>query len=719
MGYWSTLTGKVIGADADPLCTGINYEVVTMLFNKKMLRINLALLLVLLARPAVAGATISEYLSKAEGDPTFEMLGKLFGPVPGILTGSPSPLSEMFIIFNMAVFSVAVFMVLYGVVSGIMKTATEGEFLGKRCSSIWYPIRVIYGIFGLVPLFGGWSFPQALMILGMVIGIGIGNITWETGWKFMLSHVENLVLVNPEAAGKDDALNALIAAQVCSISNNYQQKEDEKQTGKKPILFPEEGTLVKLGNVSKLVFGSVEGGYFQDSCGGVQVYPISQAPGGIFDGPKGLAALPPFDHQAIAKAQADALVAMSASLHSLSKALALEGLTPDPAALADIKNQYTQQVSAALAKASIESRHGFSDFMKKEGSSWLYAGAIFLKIISVNREIMDAASAEILPLSPSEGSVVEQGIVQAGGIVKGWLESVKNLVTFDFSKVFGDSMESAGVRAAMNLMTGGEEDLMTGITRLGYSLTGAGAIGLGVAGGLAAVGGGDILQALGLPALFKILLVIGLAMAYLLPFLPFILWFGEVISYFIVLVEAVVGAPLWMLAHLETEGEGMGQRTAHGYMFLLNVIFRPVLMVFGLVGGWLLVNLLGEILKYSLSVLYGSSAFAFSGWASIGAFFMTLIIFCYLSYLLISRGFSLIHHLPNEVLSWVGGHVGKVGGGEDERTINALYAGGQQMGHGMGAGGAGQAKNVVKAAGGNMIRPGGPGAGGDTIHRER
>ncbi|MBU3936738.1 MAG: DotA/TraY family protein, partial [Proteobacteria bacterium] len=559
-----------------------------------------AALFFLLAFPGSAWAAISEYLSRAEGDPSLEMLGKLFGPIPGILSGSPSPVSEMFVILNMAVFSVAVFMVAYGIISGVMHTASEGEFLGKRCSSIWYPIRVIYGIFGLVPVFGGWSFPQALMILGMVIGIGVGNITWETGWKHMLDYVESSIFVNPQTAGKDDALNALIAAQVCSISNNYQQKEDEKQTGKKPILFHEEGTLVKLGNVSKLVFGSVEGGYFQDSCGGVQIYPKSQAPG-ILDGPKGLAALPPFDYRAVADAQAAALVSMSKALHPLSQSLALQGLAPDPVALASIKNQYTQQISSALAKASMDTQHGFGEFMRQDGRSWLYAGAIFLKIVTINRDIMDAASAEILPLSPHEGSLIEQGMAQAGGIVKGWLESVKNLVTFDFAKVFGDSMESAGVRAAMNLMTGGEEDLMTGITRLGYSLTGAGAIGLGVAGGLAAVGGGDVLQALGLPALFKILLIIGLAMAYLLPFLPHILWYSGVISYFIVCIEAVVGAPLWMLAHLETEGEGMGQKTAHGYMFFLNVLFRPVLMVFGLVSGWLLMNILGEFLKYSLS----------------------------------------------------------------------------------------------------------------------
>lgn len=663
-----------------------------------------------LLHPGSAGATISEYLSAADGDPTFEMFGKLFGPVPGILTGTASPLSEMFVIFNMAVFSVAVLMVLYGVISGVMHTAVEGKFLGQRHSSIWYPIRVVYGIFGLVPIFAGWSFPQALMILGMVVGIGIGNITWDKGWKFMLGHVEAAVLVTPEAAGRDDALEALIASQVCSITHNIQQKQDAEQTGKASILFPEKGALIQQGNISKLVFGATEGGYFPDSCGGVQVYPKSNVPGIL--GPQGMAALPPFDHQAVNKAQAKALVAMSASLHPHSLSLALEGLTPDPAELADIKNQYTQQVSTALAKASVESRHGFSDFMKKEGSSWLYSGVIFLKIVSLNRDIMDAASTEILPLSPREGGLIEQGISVGSGVMSGWLKTVKNVVTFDFPKIFGDSMQSAGVKSAMDFMTGGEGDLMVGISKLGYALSCAGGIGLGVVGGVAAAGGDGVLQVLGLPTIFKILLIIGLAMAYLLPFLPYILWFSGVISYFIVSIEAVVGAPLWMLAHLETEGEGMGQKTAHGYMFLLNVIFRPVLMVFGLVAGWMLMNILGEFLKYSLSVLYGSSSFSFSGWASIGMFFVTLIIFCYLSYLLISKCFALIHHLPNEVLAWAGGHIGKIGGLEDERTINAIYSAGQQagqqMGHGMGAGGAGQAKNAIKAA-----------SGGDTIHRER
>lgn len=683
----------------------------------------IAVLLVLLAFPGSAWATISEYLTAAEGDPTFEMLGSLFGPVPGIIPGTPSPLSEMFVIFNMAVFSVAVFMITYGAISGLMHTASEGEFLGKRRSSIWYPIRTIFGIFGLVPLFGGYSFPQALMILGMVIGVGLGNITWDVGWKVMLGHVDQMVLSSPQATIQDDTLEALVAAQICSITHNSLEKQAEKESGKMPVLYNETGVLSRQGTVTKLLFGSADSaeGHFPDSCGGVLVHQKSSKKR-FFDGPLGQATLPIFNASDVGEAQTKALENMSKSLLPWSRSLALEGLAPSPEALALIKNQYVQDVSAALAKAASDEKSstGFVSWMSQEGRSWLYSGAIFLKITSINREIIDAASAEVKPISPGRSGIFGQALDHATGIATGWVQTIKNVVTLDFPRIFGDAMESAGMAAAMQSLVAGKGDLLIGLTSLGHTLTIAGAAGLTLAAGAASTPGiGDAITALGLPTLFQILTLLGILMAFFLPFMPFILWFGGVISYFIVTMEAVVGAPLWMLAHLDTEGEGMGQRTAHGYMFLLNVIFRPVLMIFGLVGGWLLMLILGKFLQYSLSVIYGSSSFAFSGWASVGAFLSTLIIFCYLSYILISRCFSLINHLPNEVLAWVGGHIGRIGGQDEDRNImGGIKSEGNQMRSGGGIPSTG--KNAIQGAvGGDTIRPGGPGAGGDTIHRDR
>jgi len=136
-----------------------------------------------------------------------------------------------------------------------------------------------------------------------------------------------------------------------------------------------------------------------------------------------------------------------------------------------------------------------------------------------------------------------------------------------------------------------------------------------------------------------------------------------------------VGAPLWMLAHLETEGEGLGQKTSHGYMFLLNVLFRPVLMVFGLLSGWELMNIMGQVLQFMITLLFGTSSYGSSGLASIFAFIASICIYALLAYMTVSKCFGLIHYLPNEVLAFVGSYVGKIGGGEDDTTKNAVAGG--------------------------------------------
>src|SRR5260364_64809 len=59
--------------------------------------------------------------------------------------------------------------------------------------------------------------------------------------------------------------------------------------------------------------------------------------------------------------------------------------------------------------------------------------------------------------------------------------------------------------------------------------------------------------------------------------LPFIIWFGGVVSWFAVVGEARIAAPLWAVTHVDGDGEGMGPRTAPGYMFLLAVVAIMVL----------------------------------------------------------------------------------------------------------------------------------------------
>ena len=129
---------------------------------------------------------------------------------------------------------------------------------------------------------------------------------------------------------------------------------------------------------------------------------------------------------------------------------------------------------------------------------------------------------------------------------------------------------------------------------------------------------------------------------------------------------------------MEAEGEGMGQKTAHGYMYLLNLFFRPALMVIGLVLGWYIMQVYGFLLKNMLGIFFGS------GYGETNAFFHSLtgffmfiaciVVFSSLAMSTVNKAFSLIHVMPDQVITWVGGHF-KGFGGEEGRESHQVFAG--------------------------------------------
>ena len=82
------------------------------------------------------------------------------------------------------------------------------------------------------------------------------------------------------------------------------------------------------------------------------------------------------------------------------------------------------------------------------------------------------------------------------------------------------------------------------------------------------------------------MLIPGLILAFVLPTIPFAMWLAGVAGWLILVCEAVVAVPLWAFAHLTWQGDGLHGRGLDGYGLLLNVMFRPVLMLFGLFFGY-------------------------------------------------------------------------------------------------------------------------------------
>ncbi len=184
--------------------------------------------------------------------------------------------------------------------------------------------------------------------------------------------------------------------------------------------------------------------------------------------------------------------------------------------------------------------------------------------------------------------------------------------------------------------------------------TGWGAIVGPAIGGLAASAG----SMLGLICLFLAFIFFtgGFTMAYVLPMYVFTRFFFAVISWIGGVIEAVVAIPLVSLAHLYPEGHGLpGGMAKHAYFYIFNVFLRPVLIIFGTVLGLLAFVISANFLTYAYSLAVANSGGTAYGHEIISKIIYT-VLYIATMYICANNAFSLIDHLPDKALQWMGAH---------------------------------------------------------------
>ncbi len=748
--HWQCEIEKLAGVDDFWVAGGLGRMFFSVKNNKKLTIVFVIAGLYLSPAITFAAQTpnpgIGIYTQAAKGDPSLAMLGQILGGVKGILPGEDTPLTKMFMAFNTSVLAISLCFLMWNMGSGVVQTAHEGEFLGKRYSSIWMPIRNTAGIGGLIPVFGGWSGSQIIMIWATALGVGLGNVVWHMGFDSMLGYVQHPI-TTPQVVMQDNLMNSIIKSQMCMIGynadlgthlvSNFGPNDMERITmnyQKVRQLGPtlKHYTSGGFSDGISLSWGGI--GYKSipmDYCGSVQI-PMGTAAKAaaqkriiFFPGSN---SKPLLNSQMVIQAHTVALDEMAKALYPVSFAI-YKGNYPNAATLQKIKDSYLQTVGKSLAESVQHVDSNFANYLKTgKGKSWIYAGTIFAKLASVNNEISNAANLQ--PTVRGPGNVSDSGAQTGINRFLRWQKTGYS-ATASNSKANGgraekgsilknpavalDNFRSGVVDAALKALTLSDDDLMTGLIHAGnIILTGSTSAlaatwaGLGLAeegGGIHIFGSGGggvsgLVTIVGLLAtsLFIFLTSIGLMLAVYLPFLPFIIWFGGVLTWAIVVIEAVIAAPLWMFTHMEAEGEGMGNKSSHGYLFLLNVIFRPALMCMALVAAWLMLYVFGGFLKEGLSIMYGSGADDFSGISSIFTFIGVLIVFTLLAHSTVVKCFSLVDLIPNQVFAWVGGHYAGTGGQDAHREAHSVFVAGGQRG-GQAAGQA--AKKAGRGAGGH------------------
>jgi len=171
----------------------------------------------------------------------------------------------------------------------------------------------------------------------------------------------------------------------------------------------------------------------------------------------------------------------------------------------------------------------------------------------------------------------------------------------------------------------------------------------------------------------------GFVLFYIIPLMPFMYFFFAVSVWLKSIFEAMVGVPLWALAHLRIDGDGIpGQAAMGGYLLILEIFLRPILIVFGLLASSFIfvasVKVLNELWTTVVDNLTGfdgpaadkTNPLEIDTWRGpIDEFFYT-VIYVIIVYMLALSCFKLVDLIPNYILRWIGQSVETFASGEED-----------------------------------------------------
>ncbi|WP_080200125.1 DotA/TraY family protein [Salmonella enterica] len=659
-----------------------------------------AVLCAVLLLPAVSHAdAISDITSATTADDlSMKGLVSMFGQImndplnAAIGDGGDTLASQVIKVFCSSLLIMATAMGGYLFIKKTSQTAHDGAFLDREKTSFWMPIRVLAGFSMLTPLPNGWCLASLLMLFMAKLGIGIANMgTQATMSAFQAGQT---FILQPVAPSTDSLARELFRANLCMFGINASLDAVNAAGGfsyagdyiNQSVLPDDNGFILKSRSYT---------------CGGATI-DVSSA-----------SVLSNIDMSAVQDAHITALNEMQRALRSgaqefVSGVLARQqnedaSLVSAEAIIQNASQIYENKVTAALRSANLNSQlknltAQVADSISAHG--WFELGAWYQTLATANNRVSEVAAAKgsafgssvgqqpatadayrlVMSAYQAQNSVSANsgaGMLTAKSSYKAnEISGTDGVIDYVFHTMFQDlTAWSTGLAADDN----GIVNPLIAMKNFGDRLLTTSEVGIAAFAGLQALSQaadssllGKVANFVGLKSLtgfidsiawfVKIVLIallgFGITLSVYLPMLPFIIWLMASVNYLIIIGEAIFAAPLWAFSHLLSDGEGMGHKTTHGYLFLLNLSFRPILMVGGFLLGGTVVSIGGMLLNtlFETAVANGHS----SSVVGVVTFVGTLGVYCSLSLALVSTSFSLTNIVPDGVISWIGGHSGAV-----------------------------------------------------------
>lgn len=628
------------------------------------------------AANAPAGMTAESIMNAAQSGGEMSgqgILRMLFGsvadtPFASQNTSQDTPktaaVAEFFMILNASLLALGTLYLTYNTVAGIAQTAQDGEFLGKRFSTLWVPVRLVAGVASLVPIFKGYAASQLVILYMASMGVGIANLATD---KVRSALMNEDVIYGAPIPQQHQFVKQIYEIALCQSALSVNSEN------------------AKLFNVKAGDFGP---------CGKVENAGLAPFQN-IY---KKLSARADMTTYSYIQSDLDNMNGVESSVTSHHRL--------QDSDLAGIEKEYRASLMPTTRSAQVKLPDdqglgfiGLGTYYSSLANASSKSSSIKFPVVSVK---MDTKKIKL------HGHAADTPFLDMFG------EAPVDLDDSLAGKAESESALAAAVRAALqdmgkcDVLFGGfksigecSDNTLITLKSVGDNLTAQSAVALGVVFGLTGAADGIINSPVGalgglaagvvrgfggiITTLLEVCTFFGVMLSYYLPLLPFIAWLGAIISWLTVVVEGVIAAPLWSFTHLDADGEGMGQRAQHGYMFALNVLLRPVLMVAGFVFSVLMVDVAGKVFLHLFPLAVRDGGIS-GGYADLLGFVVVIAVFFTTSVMIVNLCISLIHEIPDAVLNWIGAQtkssqVGSSTSGRfTEAAVGAQAMGGKMMG---------------------------------------
>lgn len=625
---------------------------------------------------------------------------------------SKSLMGALFFIFNACLFAIGSAFIGYQAVVAIAESANHGEVMGKRMSGTWIPIRMGMGIFGMLPVFYGFSLAQAVMLSLAILGIGVANLLTDAAIEMAASH--NAIIPPPglsssrsSVAFSDAMAESMFVMQICVNANKDAANTFEKMVGGgEPRIEKVRSTTKEAGLFSRGSSGKL---WFTNDCGSIilPAYDSIARDDDFWSNRAGYRSSAVNYDSINAKSKAiyairnDELIKLFEKVATSADKWYSEfkaGGTPSypqaeisklvAQANASEQQRIQEEMESLFTSVKSSLNQEAIDNMKRGG--WMTLGAWYATFAESNNALQSAAAVgeiEIRDIGKGELTEIPKVLLEpfealaaarekepvncilgtrtaiggcsvGQGIAMWFLETITNnsggegmVNPVIASKVIGDHLLATSSTIIAAGWLAGPASFMIEKTPAGRALD---VVKKGAKKVQKAVGADKKDSLVGRIAsmVLMAMVVLGLIFAVYIPLIPFITWYTALLSYFSSVVEGLVAAQVWAFSHLNSDGEGMGQKTERGYIYMLNMLLRPSLMVMGFFFASSISVLLGTFLFQEIgTAIANAQGNSFTGPMTIFGIIVAVML---MLLTLIQTVFNLIYEVPDRTIAWFG-----------------------------------------------------------------